>query len=147
MVGKHFRREAEVAAENYYKSLGYDTRRAIKARFFKVDFFGADVMGRKGAERVYVQVTTGQKSAVTSRRRKLERDDWSPDEQVLLFQLVVTQDPVHKARDVFWFRVHEYKALRGGDRRSWIVMDEAIPVPRELFRVSLSKPPVSGIVT
>lgn len=125
-------REWEVAAESYWKCQGHDTRRAIRAKFFAVDFWHCDILGRKGHERVFCQVTCAKDSGtLAAKRRKLERDDWAPNERVCIFQGVRTEDPVDKSREVYWFRVHWYTP----ETAEWTVDPEAIRIPREWFRV------------
>ncbi len=105
------------------------TRRAVRAQWQAVDMFGADVVGKKkDGSHVYVQATAGQASAVTARRRKLEKIPWHKTDVVELVQLVNTEDPANARRKLYFFRVHVY------DKKEWSTLDVAVPVPREWFK-------------
>ena len=81
-------REVEVAAENYWKSLGYVTRRALRTKWAKVDFFGADVIAKDPMVTVYCQVTKSKTSGnIAARRRKLEKIPWVNSDKVYVFEL------------------------------------------------------------
>ena len=130
---KHLRQKAEKAGVWLALQLGCAiTRKAIRTKWQAVDFFGSDIVGKMAdGSHVYIQVTAGQYSAVTARRRKLEKIPWHPSDAVLIAQLVGTQDPANARRKKHFFRVHEYAFWDRKDRRSWQTWDQAIDVPRE----------------
>lgn len=143
LIAKSKRPEAERAAEWYAVKIEdcIMVRKAVKAAFQKVDFFGSDVMGkRKDGSVVYVQVTTGQHSAVTARRRKLEKVPWHESETIILLRLVETQDPFSKKRKLWWFKVFIYDydplmddgELKNMSFRVWKT-DDDVPVPKNWF--------------
>ena len=145
-VAKSKRPEAERAAEHFMQSEGgfgcFATRRALRTKFAKVDFFAADIIGvcDRGF-RYWVQVTAGQASAARIRRRKLEKYPWHPSDRVLLFQLTHTEDPMHRARKKWWFRTFEL-VREGKDqvlRKKWITWTDPIPVPPEWFKAYKEK--------
>jgi len=58
-------------------------RKAIRTQFQSVDFFASDVVGKKpDGSHVYVQATAGQASAVSARRKKLEKIPWHPSDTI-----------------------------------------------------------------
>ena len=135
MVAKSKRPQAERAAEwAMLINFGCDhTRRARRAKFAKVDFFGADIIGlRWDGGKLWVQVTTGQTAAVLTRRRKLEQYPWHPSDRVFVWQLVERQDVANPRRKAWTFRVWEYE-LRDGTRE-WTDQREPIVVQREWFK-------------
>lgn len=131
---KALRRQAEVAAVHFLiDQLGcVHSRRAIRTKWQKVDFFGADVVGvlETGAK-IYAQVTTGAAAAVSVRRAKLAAFPWHPSETVLLLNLVATASPAKGRRTQYWFRVEELKRDLG--HRKWVDWPEPVEVPREWF--------------
>ena len=132
---KNKRGDAERATEWYaHKELGcIITRRAIRTKFHKVDFFAADVVGKMAdGSHVYIQTTAGQHSAVTSRRRKLEKIPWHSSDLVLLLQLIQTEDPANARKKLWFFRVHRLQ--RYLDDFLWLTDEKAIEIPREWFR-------------
>lgn len=138
---KVLRRQAEVAAEHFLheRMECLHVRRAIRTKWQKVDFFGADLVGVlvTGAK-VYCQVTTGGASAMSSRRAKLQEYSWHDSETVLLLNLVATASPGKGRRIKYWFRVEELSRENGGmwgeDVRLWEDWEEAYEVPREWFK-------------
>lgn len=126
-------REAEVAAENYFKSKGYVTRRALRTKFNKVDFFGSDIIAMNSKEKVFCQVTMMKKGA-SVKRKKLEEyaDYWLRTDRVFVFELRTIPNPVNRAVHDHFFRVHEFNKQKG----DWTIWDEAIPVPRSWFKVN-----------
>jgi hypothetical protein len=120
------------------------TRRAIRTQFQSVDFFAADVVGkRKDGSHVYVQATAGQASAVSARRKKLEAIPWHYSDTVELVQLVQTENPANARQTLWFFRVHEYskqeiviegKAASFSCGRIWKVKEEAVSIPKEWFK-------------
>lgn len=134
---KNKRREAEVAAEHYCLN-HLDcvvVRRAIKTQWQSVDFFAADVVGKKAdGSHVYVQVTAGQSGAVMERKKKLEKYPWHQTDTVKLLQLVQTPDPANARRTKYFFRIFAYLPLGESQKRSWVQREIAIDVPREWFK-------------
>lgn len=132
-------REAEVAAENYWIGQGCVTRRALRTKWARVDFFGADVIAKDTDSTVWCQVTTAQRTeSVRRRRRRLEEVPWLPSDRVFLFELEMRPNPVRRSRIDYFFRVHQYVyAARppGEPRRQWEIWDEPIPVTRDMLRV------------
>ena len=132
-VGK--RREAEVASEWYGReTLGcVATRRTVKAKFNKVDFFAADMVGkRKDGSHVYIQVTAGQADKVRIRRRKLEKYPWHKTDTVQIVRLIQTIDPANARRKLWFFRVHAYDLVNG--KRQWSTEEQAVRIPSEWFK-------------
>lgn len=128
---KNKRREAECAAEWYAHEIMncVETRKAVKTQWQKIDFFGSDVVGKRAnGAHTYLQVTAGGNSAVTGRRRKLEKIPWHVTDTVQLLQLVQTDNPGKGSRKLWFFRVHEY------EYGEWLTNEEAISVPREWFK-------------
>jgi len=124
------RNEAEKAAVWYALEIHKCvlTRRAVRTMWQSVDFFGADVVGKKkDGSHVYIQATAGQHSAVTSRRRKLENIPWHKTDTIELLQLVQTEDPVNARRKLWFFRIHCFD----GD---WTTKNEAVPIPKYWFK-------------
>lgn len=138
--------DAEKACEHYARVvLGcVCTRRPVRTQFQSIDFFGADVVGkRQDGSHVYIQVTTGQASAARVRRRKLEAYPWHPSDTVYLLQLCRddSQRPIR-----WFFKVHKYATslnLVGmlNDEpsdtwmgRKWLNSDEVYDVPRIWFK-------------
>lgn len=123
-------REAEVAAENYWLGEGFTTRRALRTKFAKVDFFGADVLGKSGWSTIFCQVTKGKNPG--SKRRKLEKPEgiWLETDRRLVFELRTLPNPVNRSVHDYYFRVHE---LLKNDK--WIIWPEPIKVPRDWFKV------------
>lgn len=129
------RGDAERAAEHYAVHIHncVVTQRAVRTKWQSVDFFGADVSGKRiDGSHVYIQATAGQYSAVTARRRKLEKIPWHDTDTVELVQLIQTIDPANARRKLWFFRVHYYRSFLAD--REWETMDEAVPIPREWFK-------------
>lgn len=128
------RADAERAAEWYARERleCVLTRRAVRTKWQSVDFFAADVVGkRQDGSHVYIQATAGQSESLRVRRRKLERVPWHESDAVLVLQLTWTPDPANARRRKWWFRVHHF--THDEDPRGWCVSDEAIPVPQLWF--------------
>ena len=139
---KNKRNDAEKATVHYAREIHkcVVTRRAVRARFQSVDFFGSDIVGKKAdGSHVYIQTTAGQYSAVTARRRKLEKIPWHPTDTVELLQLVQTIDPANARRKLWFFRVHYYERT-SKYHRTWQTKEEAVPVPREWFKAWSENP-------
>jgi hypothetical protein len=118
-------------------------RKAIRTQFQSVDFFAADVVGKKDdGSHVYIQATAGQASAVSTRRKKLEKVPWHFSDTVELVQLVQTQNPANARQTLWFFRVHEYRLVSTPTptcedfivTREWRTLPDAIPVPKEWFK-------------
>jgi len=123
--------EAEKAGEWYvrhrYKCV--TTRRPVRNQFQKVDFFGADVVGKQlGGTHVYLQVTTGSAANVSQRRRKLEAVPWHDSDIVQIGQLVSEQEGRKKN---WFFRIHQYRP--SSCKRVWYVEEQWYPIPKEWF--------------
>jgi len=133
------RRQAEVAAEHFAveRLKCVAIRRAVRTQWQKVDFFGADVLGKlpTGAH-VYIQVTTGASGCVSERRKKLAAIPWHPSDTVLLLNLVATASAAKGRRTEYWFRVEEFDSVDGP--RAWFDWPESVPVPREWFMAGAS---------
>jgi len=133
---KSRRGAAERAAQWYVHEVHFCviSRKAIRTKWQKVDFFACDVVGKApSGKHVYVQVTTGQSSAVSVRRRKLEQIPWHPTDAVDLIQLIHTLDPNDARKKRWWFKVHRYEPTANGSRR-WVTDDELVPVPSSWFK-------------
>ena len=127
IIAKSKRPEAERAAEWVCMELlgCTHTRRALRTKFAKVDFFGCDVIGvRADGRRVWVQVTAGQVAAVLTRRKKLEAYPWHPTDQVFVWQLVERQDIANPSSKEWFFRVWEYQYGTWTDNRKPIKIDK-----------------------
>lgn len=108
-------------------------RKAIRTQFQSVDFFASDVVGKRSdGSHVYIQATAGQSSAVSTRRKKLEKIPWHPSDTVELVQLVQTENPANARLTSWFFRVHSYGLTLQGNR-IWHTKETAIPVPKEWF--------------
>lgn len=131
------RGDAERASEWYAieKHLCVLTRRSIRTRFNKVDFFCCDTVGKKqDGTHVYIQVTAGNNTQVTKRRRKLESVPWHETDTVELLQLIQTPDPANARRKHWFFRVHVYYLERVKGFRQWITLEKAVQIPKYWFR-------------
>lgn len=137
--------DAEKAGEHYCREkLGcIHTRRPVRTQFQSIDFFAADVVGkRQDGSHCYVQVTAGQAGRVRERRRKLEAYPWHVSDIVQLLQLVQTPDPADARRTKFFFRIHEYRLVQRSSmpqidsvlEREWATKDVAIDIPKEWFK-------------
>ena len=105
------------------------TRRAVRTQWQTVDFFGSDIVGKRSdGSHVYIQTTAGQDSAVTARRRKLEKIPWHESDTVQLVQLRQTEDPANARRKLWFFRVHIY------EDGVWSTSEDAVVIPREWFK-------------
>lgn len=134
---KEKRGDAERAAEHYAVHIHncVITQRAVRTKWQAVDFFGADVVGKKAdGVHVYIQATAGQYSSVTKRRRKLEVVPWHTTDIVELIQLIQTIDPANARRKLWFFRVHRYSVVVTKGFRTWYTTEKAVPIPKEWFR-------------
>lgn len=130
-IARTRRPQAERAAEHWLRHVCgcVVTRRAVRTQWQKVDFWGADVVGKTAVgEHRYAQATAGQASAVTARRRKLEKIPWHSTDRIFVLQLIQTPDPANRRRQLWHFRVHEFR------EQQWLTWSEATLVPRSWFR-------------
>ena len=105
------------------------TRRALRTKFAKVDFFGCDVLGlAEHGVKFWIQVTAGQMGAVQVRRKKLTQYRWGDDDYILVMQLVERAQVDNPRRKEWFFRV--WGLRRGG---LWIEADP-IPIKPEWFK-------------
>ena len=135
-IAKSRRPQAERAAEWVLREVFgcVATRRALRTTYAKVDFFACDVIGvQPDGRRIWVQVTAGQLSAVTARRKKIEKYPWHDSDKVYVWQLVERPDPASPARKEWFFRPWEY-SIHPCPPRHWWKIDKAIPVKREWFK-------------
>ena len=138
-VAKSKRPQAERAAEwGAVEALGCQhTRRALRTKYARVDFYAADILGCTwGGAKIYIQVTAGQLGAVIERRKKLEAYPWHPSERVFVWQLVERQDVANPRKKNWFFRVWEYAPGQGAEKwaRAWREWPDAIAVPSKWFR-------------
>ena len=132
LVAKSRRPEAERASEHALSHLYgcTHTRRALRTKFAKVDFFGCDTIGvRSNGTRVWVQVTAGQTAAVLSRRKKLDAYPWHETDEVYVWQLVDRASIEHPNRKEWYFRVWQ----RLGDG-SWTNGSDSFRVGKAWFK-------------
>ena len=132
---KALRRQAEVAAEHFAveRLKCVVIRRAVRTQWQKVDFFGADVLGKQeSGDHIYIQVTTGASGCVSERRKKLVAIPWHTSDTVLLLNLVATASAAKGRRTEYWFRVEQFDSIAGP--RAWSDWPETIFVPRYWFK-------------
>lgn len=139
-IAKSKRPQAERAAEHMLrKAYGcVITRRAVRTQWARVDFWGADVVGKTATgAHVYCQATAGSYSALSARRKKLEAIPWHRSDTVLLVQLIERESPQGHGRKEWFFRMWEYALLPGAIPssavRTWQERGP-LPVRREWFR-------------
>jgi len=130
LMSKADRRFAELAAEwmlaEYYGCV--HTRRALRTKFAKVDFFASDVMGMKpDGLKYFVQATAGGDSAVSQRRKKLEKYSWDESDTVLV--AVLRKEKVGRSYEYF-FIIHQ---LLNAD--SWAPSVYKVFIPKEWFKM------------
>lgn len=110
------------------------TRRVARTRFNKVDFFAADVVGKKAdGSHVYVQATTGKAAAVSQRKKKLEAVPWHETDVVQLVQMVENPRTLKSRKKSFAFKIYEYILEDDGERRWNCFKDSEIFIPRYWF--------------
>ena len=132
-------RLAEVAAENWLKSQGYQTRRTVRTQWQMIDFFGADVIGKGKEDTVYIQVTVSQQSKhVMERRRKLEQIPWTETDYVCVFQYVERKSISNPRRKERFFRSYVYDAYPDGERR-WL-SNSAINITPDMLKAHAHLP-------
>ena len=134
-IAKSKRPEAERAAEHVAVEVFgcAATRRALRTKFAKVDFFGCDVMGFGSMLNHYwIQVTAGQIQAVQTRRKKLEKYPWAENDEVYVMQLVERAKVDNPRQKEWFFRVwHLDRMLSLKD--VWHE-EPPIPIKREWFK-------------
>jgi hypothetical protein len=131
-VAKSKRPQAERAAEWALRaSFGcVATRRALRTKFAKVDFFACDVIGLcSNGVKWWVQVTAGQTAAVLVRRKKIEEYAWHELDCIAVWQLVERADVANPRRKAWFFRVWRYYPHLA----SWCE-DSPIPVLSSWFK-------------
>jgi len=135
-IAKSRRPQAERAAEwGAIEVLECEhTRRALRTKYAKVDFYGADILGCTwDGAKVYIQVTAGQSGAVIKRRKKLQAYPWHLSERVMVWQLVERQDVANPRKKNWFFRVWEYGCGKKWDR-TWREWPDVIRVPAKWFK-------------
>ena len=106
------------------------THKAIRRAYQSVDIFGCDVVGKqKDGSHVYIQVTTGQMSKVTERKRKLEEIPWHHSDIVLILQLFWLSNPKNKRKKDWNFKVFEYTLCK------WDEWMGGVPVDKNWFKM------------
>ena len=126
-MSKQDRRFAEVAAQWLAVKVYGCTyiRKAIRSQFQSVDFFGSDIMGmREDGTKVFIQATAGQDSAISTRRKKLEKYTWHDTDTISLAAL-------RKEKEGRSYRY--YYKIQFYVKGVWTVA-ENIEVPREWFK-------------
>ena len=126
-------KNAERAAEHFaVKILGcVKTVRAIQTQFQRQDMFGSDVIGKnKYGTSHYVQVTTGGKSAVQQRKKKLEKYPWHYSDHVYVIQM--QKSKIGKCI-VYEFEVNEFWPNLNTPR-AWIVWESKRTIDKSWFK-------------
>lgn len=134
---KEYRAKAEIAAAHYAKEVEscYVTRKAAKSQFQQVDFFAADVMGkRENGSTVYIQVTCGNNQKVKERMHKLEQHAWNGYEDVIMLQLNRKKE---SRSFVYYFSIWRYVPTYSQNYpppRHWTKFYEGYDVPKAWFK-------------
>ena len=135
---------AERASEWYARDVHgcVVAQRAVRTKFQKVDFFACDCVGKTSdGSHVYLQVTAGNDTQVTKRRRKIEEIPWHTSDHVLILQLAYLVDPSHKGRKLWWFIEHVYSLVSfannepSGNDRKWKTRKPPFSIPKHWFSV------------
>lgn len=132
-MSKADRKNAERAAEHFAVNvLGcIKTVRAIQTQFQRQDMFGSDVIGKnKYGLSSYIQVTTGGKSAVQQRKRKMLLYPWQSGDRVYVLQM---QKFKEDKRVVYKFEVNELWPNQILDR-AWMCWADKVPVDKLWFK-------------
>lgn len=127
MIAKSLRQKAERAAEWALREIFrcVETRRCLRTKFAKVDFFGTDVVGiDPSGMKYWIQVTTGGDEAIRQRRRKLEAVPWRK-----------TSDVVE-----VW-RMKESGTQ--GRRKAWVFVRHSFCVPTRLWKSGNNQIPIT----
>lgn len=126
-------KNAERAAEHFaVKVLGcVKTVRAIQTQFQRQDMFGSDVIGKnKYGTSHYVQVTSGGKSAVQQRKKKMEQYPWHNSDRVYVIQM---QKSKHTNKLIYEFEVNELwpNQISG---RAWLIWPDKTLIDKSWFK-------------
>jgi len=119
---------AEKAAQWLLASWGYtQQRKAVRTKYQKVDFFGADIMAMDDYRgyKIFCQVTTGGYEAIRQRKRKLEQYIFSEHDDVFIF--VMKKEKKGRSFE-YWFEIN-YFDMSGDD---WYERPPE-PIKREWF--------------
>ncbi len=131
-VAKSKRPQAERAGE-WVLRLIYGcvvTRRALRTKYAKVDFFAADIIGKRAdGSHIYCQITAGQEQAVRIRRKKLDAYPWHVTDTVYVMQLVERQSVINPRQKDWFFRVYERR-----QDGTWTSGGVSVGVVKEWFR-------------
>lgn len=130
LMSKQDRKYAELATEwMLIEVFGCKhTRRALRTKFAKVDFWASDVMGMNiQGEKFFVQATAGQDSAVSQRRTKLSKYSWHFTDRVMV--AVLRKKKVGRSNE-YYFILHQFDPIGLG----WENSIKQIPVKREWFK-------------
>lgn len=125
-------RLAEVAAENWLKLQGYQTRRTVRTQWQKIDFFGADVIGKGKEDTVYIQVTTAKHSKeILLRKRKMGDVPWLETDRVYVFQCVERKSVSNPRKKELFFRTYIYYGgyISNGGDPFWLSSDPIAITP------------------
>ncbi len=137
LVPKAYRRLAEVAGVHYAHKIMNCLKcvRATQSQYQKVDLWASDIVGkRRDGSHVYIQVTSGQSSAVTTRKKKLEAVTyWHYTDTILLLQLYWEPNPEKRGK-LWYFKVWEYVVPNRYVYRTWMHMSDHV-VPKEWFKL------------
>ncbi len=85
---------------------------------------------------MYLQVTAGSTDKVRDRMRKLEMIPWHESDTVQIIRLVQTDNPGTGSRQLWFFRVHEWKLVPVSNINEmyWLTHEKAVPVPTRWFK-------------
>ena len=136
MNAKNKRKDAEKAvvwmAYEMFNAIEYV--KSIQTKWQRVDIFSADVASKdKDGKVTYIQVTAGQDSAISVRKKKLEKIPWHYSERVLLVQLKQRQEVINARRKEWFFKVWEFMPDVGG-HRNWELWTDPVNIPRKWFK-------------
>jgi len=152
---KSKRREAEVASEWYAKIVhgAVITVRAMKTQWQRQDLFASDCVGKRAdGSHIYLQVTAGQATAVSARKRKLEAVPWHESDTVELLQLIQAPNPANARQTLYYFKTWEFiMDYRREERvdvvartveevfvplgRKWRAKEESWPIDKSYFKL------------
>lgn len=132
-------REWEVAAEWFaYEHLdAIETRRPVKTKFAKQDFFGADVMARLvDGGLAWLQVTKGDRRAGWKKRKQVLPATYMDGERFLVLFARAEPDPKDGRRNIYLFDVQEHDpaAPRDATAKGWRMWPDPVTVPRKWFK-------------
>lgn len=132
-MSKNDPKNAERAAEHFaVKVLGcVKTVRAVQTQFQRQDMFGSDVIGKnKYGVSHYVQVTTGGKSAVQQRKRKMLDYPWHNSDRVYVVQMEKFRE---KNRVKYAFVVNELWPNQILER-AWMTWKDKTAIDKSWFK-------------